>query len=197
MQQNGEKNVILCRLLIKESFVFFFFNSRWISEGQCYTHSVCFWVSVFSWFQGKNFFPFWSQGENTHKHISVPQTLQDGPFSVDVSTEEWKGTPLTYQHSKRIWNAGRLLHANPFQLLWELRRGHSCLGKFRAQNTPPPLTSPPAQKHTGPCSLHPLISDFHHQSLEVHFSPHSLSFGANANKKCLKWLTFPVTEGFR
>lgn len=150
------KNVILCRLLIKES-CFFFFNSRWISEGQCYTHSVCFWVSVFSWFRGKYFFPFWSQGENTHKHISAPQTLQDGPFSVNVSTEEWKGTPLTYQHSKRIWNVGRLLHAKPFQLLWELRRGHSCLGKFRAQHTPHP--SPPTSSETHRSMLTP-ASDF-------------------------------------
>lgn len=86
----------------------------------------------------------------------------------------------------------QLLHANPSQLLWELRLGHSCLGKFRAQHLHP--SSPTSSETRRSTLLHPLISDFHHQSLEVHSPLTPSASGANANKKCLKWLTFPVTE---
>lgn len=156
MQQNGEKCNSLSAFDQREVF-FFFLNSRWISEGQCYTHSVCFLVSVFSWFRGKLFSPF-DPREKTHTNTSqCHKHCKSGPFLWTSQLKSAKGLPLAYQHSKRIWNAAQLLHANPSQLLWELRLGHSCLGKFRAQHTPHP--SSPTSSETRRSTLTP-PSDF-------------------------------------
>ena len=52
--------------------------------------------------------------ENTHKHISVPQTLQVGPFSVDVSAEEWKGTAFNLSTQQENLKCGATAPRKPF-----------------------------------------------------------------------------------
>lgn len=81
-------------------------------------------------------------------------------------------------------------HADPVLLLWECMAESLPSGAHSGPRTPvpcpethvpalpqPPTPSPPTIKGT--------------------FLPRSFSHEANANKKCLKWLTFPVTEGIR
>lgn len=144
MQQNGEKCNSLSAFDQREDFKK---NSRWISEGQCYTHSVCFWALVFSWFGAKISFFSLLIPRRKHSHKNTSQHCKHGETGTFLQTLQLKsgGTwPLIYQQQKKIWNMAGLRQANAHLLLWEFE------GKplWSGTDSGPRMLTPCSETHT-------------------------------------------------
>lgn len=109
-----EKNVILCRLLIKERSFFKKNQDGFLKDNvihiPCVSELQCL-VEL----GGNFFFPLLIPGrKHSHKHISVPQTVRDRHFSVDSPAVKWKGTAFNLSTEQENLKYGSTaIYANP------------------------------------------------------------------------------------
>ena len=105
-----EKNVILCRLLIKESF-FFLIQDGFLKDNVI--HSLC--VSEFQCLVdfGENFFSLLIPGrKHTQTHLRATNIASRALFCV--SAEEWKGTAFNLSTQQENLKCGTAAPCKPF-----------------------------------------------------------------------------------
>lgn len=172
-----EKNVILCRLLIKAR-TFKKIQDGFLKDNVVHIPCVSELRCLVDLGKKNPPPPPFDPMEKTLSQTHL------GPTNIARRREGGRVRPSHLSTTQENSEYDSLQHASPL-LLWE----------FKATSLPPqdPGCLPRTQKHTSwltPPALSP-------PTIKSTFLPGSFSLPANANKKCLKWLTFPVTEGIR